>query len=80
MLLHQHQHGASSRTLDSLTPASAAVAAIGAVSSFAYQGTNSHVVLAAGGATPAALPQPWVWQRSRLWYQVGAGWAMVLAG
>ena len=43
---------------------------MGAVSSFAYQGTNSHALLAAAGPMALAAPQPWVWQRSRLWYQV----------
>jgi hypothetical protein len=42
----------------------------GSVSSFAYQGTNSHVVLGAAGSLALKAPQPWLWQRSRLWYQV----------
>ena len=55
----------------------------GSVSSFAYQGTNSHLVLGAAPATacdvpyiaaaecsPLKAPPPhWLWQRSRLWYQ-----------
>lgn len=49
------------------------VPAMGSVSSFAYQGTNSHAVLATASGWPpvgAIRPQPWVWHRSRLWYQV----------
>ena len=41
----------------------------GSVSSFAYQGTNSHAVVEAppGGAS-LARPQASLWQRGRLWY------------
>ena len=42
---------------------------LGSVSSFAYQGTNCHAILAAACRVPLARPQPWVWQRSRLWFQ-----------
>lgn len=42
---------------------------LGSVSSFAYQGTNSHAVLATTWPVPLAAPKPWVWQRRRLWYQ-----------
>ena len=42
---------------------------LGGVSSFAYQGTNCHAILAGACCVPLASPQPWVWQRSRLWYQ-----------
>jgi 3-oxoacyl-(acyl-carrier-protein) synthase/acyl carrier protein len=42
----------------------------GAVSSFAYQGTNSHAVVGAASATPAAAPRDWHYRRARLWYQV----------
>lgn len=43
----------------------------GGVSSFAYQGTNAHVVLGQGQQLrePRALP-PLVWLRQRYWYQV----------
>eukprot|EP00887_Chlorella_sp_A99_P003342 scaffold26.g3342.t1 len=44
---------------------------VGSVSSFAYQGTNSHAVLSAfppAASWTLAPPQPW--QRIRLWYQV----------
>ena len=40
----------------------------GSVSSFAYQGTNSHAVLGPVAAVPLAQPQGWQWQRARLWY------------
>lgn len=40
------------------------------ISSFAYQGTNSHVV--AGAPVEPAVPQQqaMVWQHARFWYQV----------
>lgn len=43
------------------------------VSSFAYQGTNSHLALspAASGAQPTLRSaEDWLWQRSRYWFQV----------
>lgn len=42
---------------------------LGGVSSFAYQGTNCHAILAGACCVPLASPQLGVWQRSRLWYQ-----------
>ena len=42
----------------------------GSVSAFAYQGTNSHVVLGAMHSPYATVPQPWIWQRRRFWYSV----------
>ena len=40
------------------------------ISSFAYQGTNSHVI--AGAPVEPAVPQQqaMVWQHARFWYQV----------
>ncbi len=43
---------------------------LGSVSSFAYQGTNCHAILAAACRMPLARPQPWVWQRTSLWFQI----------
>lgn len=41
----------------------------GGVSSFAYQGTNCHAILAAACRVPLVRPQSWVWHRTRLWFQ-----------
>ena len=47
--------------------------ALAGVSSFAYQGTNSHVVLGGPCAAPARLSRPGhLWQRRRYWFQVRA--------
>lgn len=41
------------------------------VSSFAYQGTNSHVIVGGLGAHPARVDRPQRhWQRRRFWFQV----------
>ena len=47
--------------------------ALAGVSSFAYQGTNSHAVMTGPCAAPARLARPGqLWQRRRYWFQVGA--------
>lgn len=40
------------------------------VSSFAYQGTNSHVIADAPVAHAVPQQQAMAWQRARFWYQV----------
>lgn len=44
----------------------------GSVSSFAYQGTNSHAVLGMTCPMSCTAPQTWLWQRRRLWYQISS--------
>ena len=50
------------------------------ISSFAYQGTNSHVV--AGAPVEPAVPQQQavVWQHARFWYQVRTCKLWLVAG
>lgn len=43
---------------------------LGSVSSFAYQGTNSHAVLAAAGDFYAKSVQQHAWERKQLWFQM----------
>lgn len=43
---------------------------LGSVSSFAYQGTNSHAVLAAAGNFYAKPVQQAAWERKQLWFQL----------
>jgi len=43
----------------------------GVVSSFAYQGTNSHAVAISGTRLPPnPTPHSWNWRKGRMWYQV----------
>ena len=49
------------------------------VSSFAYQGTNSHVVLRGPARCPARLARPGqLWQRRRYWFQASCSSALPL--
>ena len=44
--------------------------AVAGVSSFAYQGTNSHVVAATICQTQATVQARTIWHHRRFWYQV----------
>lgn len=51
-------------------PACSSYESRGSVNSFAYQGTNSHVVMGIACPVTCTNAHPWIWQRAHLWYQV----------
>lgn len=57
------------RAVRAFSPACSDEEMVGSVSSFAYQGTNSHALLASACALPLVCPPAWIWHRRRLWYQ-----------